>query len=127
MSILVFKSFEKGRNYNLFSNHLNNNINLSGMVITDSLAWLHLRPLLNQNNLFEIYNMNDASSNFRSTILFDVNYSKKISSVVINENMYDYYYKTFPLFRSLMASNKCSSKLIGINPPYQVRVYNCKI
>jgi hypothetical protein len=127
MSILVFKSFEKGRNYNLFSNHLNNNINLSGMVITDRVAWLHLRPLLNQNNLFEIYNKNDAASNFRSSILFDVNYSKKISSVVINEHMYDYYYKTFPLFRALMSSNNCSSKLIGINAPYQVRVYNCKI
>ena len=127
MSILVFKSFEKGRNYNLFSNHLNNNINLNGVVITDRVAWLHLRPLLNQNNLFEIYNKNDAASNFRSSILFDVNYSKKISSVVINEHMYDYYYKTFPLFRALMSSNNCSSKLIGINAPYQVRVYNCKI
>lgn len=125
MIILIIKSFEKNRDYKIFSNQLNNNINMSKIIITDKPSWLYLRSLVKPDKLFEIYLKIDGMYSYRSKILFDMSYVDKISSVIIDERHYNYYYTTYPVFKFLIDSKKCSSKQIGDRLPYKVTVYNC--
>lgn len=126
MIILIIKSFEKNRDYKIFSNQLNNNINMSKIIITDKISWLYLRSLVKPDKpIYEIYPKIDGMYAYRSKILFDISYVDKISSVIIDERNYDDYYTTYPVFKSLINSKKCSSKQIGDKLPYKVTVYNC--
>ena len=51
MILLAFISFSPERNYKIFSKEILNNTNLNKIVLSDQIAWLALRPVLNENQL----------------------------------------------------------------------------
>ena len=126
MILLAFTSFSPERNYKIFSKEILNNTNLNKIVLSDQVAWLALRPVLNENQLIGMRPGTGISKTMVVDFLLDTNNNaSKVSAVVYHKGREERYIKIYPLFKELISRANCNKKQIGLGLPLQVMVLNC--